>query len=240
MNRLENKICVVTGGTRGIGLEISKKFASEGAYVIACARGETSFDDPNIEYHKVDVSNPESTKELFDFVVNKFGRVDVLVCDAGVTADAMTYKMTDEMFDKVISINLKGIFNVVRYFGPYMEQQNKGSIINISSIVGEYGNIGQANYAASKAGIIGMSLSWAKEFARKGANVRVNVLSPGYIMTDMLKTVPEELLNKFAAQTMLKRLGQPEEIANAALFLASDESSYVTGTVLSADGGMRL
>ena len=240
MNRLENKICVVTGGTRGIGLEISKKFASEGAHVIACARGETSFDDPNIEYHKVDVSNPESTKELFDFVVNKFGRVDVLVCDAGVTADAMTYKMTDEMFDKVISINLKGIFNVVRYFGPYMEQQNKGSIINISSIVGEYGNIGQANYAASKAGIIGMSLSWAKEFARKGANVRVNVLSPGYIMTDMLKTVPEELLNKFAAQTMLKRLGQPEEIANAALFLASDESSYVTGTVLSADGGMRL
>lgn len=152
----------------------------------------------------------------------------------------MTYKMTDEMFDSVISVNLKGVFNIGRFVGPMMEKQGTGSIITISSVVGEYGNIGQANYAASKAGVIGLSKSWAKEFARKGQQVRVNVISPGYIMTDMLKTVPQDLLDKFADQTMLKRLGQPKEIANVALFLASELSTYITGSVLDANGGMRL
>ena len=149
-------------------------------------------------------------------------------------------KMTDEMFDLVISVNLKGVFNLTRLVGPYMQDHKSGSIINISSIVGVYGNYGQANYAASKAGVIGMTKTWAREFAAKGGNVRVNAIAPGYVMTDILKTVPQDLLDKFSAMTMVGRLGQPEEIANAALFLASEEASYVTGHVLEVNGGMRL
>jgi len=153
----------------------------------------------------------------------------------------MTAKMTEEQWDLVIDVNLKGLFNMTKLVGPYMEKQaTGGSIINISSVVGEYGNIGQANYAATKSAIFGLSKSWAKEFARKGAPVRVNSVAPGYVMTDILKTVPQELLDKFAGQTMLGRLGQPEELANAILFLASDEASYVTGHNLSVNGGMRL
>jgi 3-oxoacyl-[acyl-carrier protein] reductase len=166
--------------------------------------------------------------------------VDGLVCNAGITKDMMTYKMDEAAFDSVIDVNLKGVFNVVKSIGPFMEKQGHGSIVNVSSIVGEYGNIGQCNYAASKAGIIGMSKSWAKEFSRKGCQVRVNVICPGYIMTDMLKTVPEDLLNKFKDLTMLKRLGEPVEVANASLFLLSDLASYITGSVLDVNGGMRL
>ena len=130
--------------------------------------------------------------------------------------------------------------NLTRYIGPQMEDKGSGAIVNISSVVGEYGNIGQANYAAAKAGVIGLTKTWAKEFARKGAAVRVNCIAPGYTMTDMPKTVPQDLLDKFADMTMLKRLGRPEEIASAALFLVSEEASYVTGQVLSVNGGMRL
>ena len=184
--------------------------------------------------------NQESCKKLFEEVINKHGKIDVLIADAGITSDGLTAKLTDEEFDKVIDTNLKGIFNIVRLVGPYMENQGYGSIVTVSSIVGEYGNIGQANYAASKAGVIGMSKSWAKEFARKGVPVRVNCVAPGYILTDMVKTVPEHLLEKFAGQTMLKRLGKPEEVANVIVFLASDEASYVTGTVVDCNGGMRL
>ena len=174
------------------------------------------------------------------FRSEKHGKIDVLVNNAGITADSMTRKMSDEQWDRVINVNLKGVFNVTREIGPLMEETGGGSIINISSIVGVYGNIGQANYAATKAGVIGMSKTWAKEFARKGVPVRVNAIAPGYIMTDILKTVPQELLDKFAKLTMLGRLGEPHEIAGAALFLASDEASYVTGHVLEVNGGMRL
>jgi len=152
----------------------------------------------------------------------------------------MTVRMTDEQWDLVVDVNLKGIFNVTRFIGPFMERQGHGSIINISSVVGEFGNIGQANYAATKSAIFGLTKTWAKEFARRGAAVRVNSIAPGYTMTDMLKTVPQDLLDKFAAQTMLGRLGQPEEIAKAVMFLASDDSSYVTGHNLSVNGGLRL
>ena len=167
-------------------------------------------------------------------------RFDVLVADAGITADALTVKMTDEQFDKVIAVNLKGSFNVVRFVGPYMEKQGWGSIVNISSIVGEQGNIGQVNYSASKGAVISMTKTWAKEFSRKGANVRVNAVAPGYIMTRMMETVPQDLLDRFAGQTMLKRLGQAEEVAEVISFLASDAASYVTGTVIDVNGGMRL
>jgi 3-oxoacyl-[acyl-carrier protein] reductase len=152
----------------------------------------------------------------------------------------MTYKMTDDMWNAVIDVNLKGVFNLTRLIGPQMVKNNYGSIINISSVVGLFGNIGQANYAATKAGVIGLTMTWAKEFARKGENVRVNAIAPGYIMTEMLQTIPQDLLDKFAQLTMMKRLGQPAEIANAALFLASEEASYVTGQTLSVNGGMRL
>ncbi len=199
-----------------------------------------SYEHKNITGYVLNVTNSEACKMFFDEIVEKFGQIDILVNNAGITRDAMTRKMTDDQWNLVVDVNLKGVFNLVRHIGPHMEVFGGGSIINISSVVGEYGNIGQANYAATKAGMIGLTKTWAKEFARKGVPVRVNAISPGYIMTDILKTVPEELLTKFANLTMLKRLGQPKEIANAALFLASDEASYITGHTLSVNGGMRL
>ncbi len=237
---LKNKVIVITGGTSGIGYATACTMCREGAVVYACARHEREFLTENIRYHFLDVTDVNSCKKLIEDVLAEHGRIDVLVADAGITKDSLTVKMTEEDFDTVINTNLKGIFNMVKYIAPQMEKQGKGSIITVSSIVGRYGNIGQANYAASKAGIIGMSKSWAKEFARKGVPIRVNVIAPGYILTDMVKTVPNALLNTFAEQTMLKRLGQPEEVAEVITFLASDKASYITGAVIDVNGGMRL
>lgn len=238
--RLNGKVAIVTGGAKGLGQAMCELFAEEGAQVIAVDMMELTYNHPNVEFYKLNVASSEDVNKFAEYVFAKHGKADILVNNAGITRDAMTRKMSDEQFDLVIAVNLKGVFNMTRAFGPKMEELGYGSIINISSVVGVYGNIGQANYAASKAGVIGMSKSWAKEFARKGANVRCNAIAPGYIMTDMMKTVPEELLKKFADLTMLKRLGQPHEIAYAALYLASEESSYVTGQVLEVNGGMRL
>lgn len=238
--RLENKVAVITGGARGLGQAMAELFVKEGAKVIAVDMTELNYEALNVEGYKLNVTDTEECKKFFNYVIEKYGRIDVLVNNAGITKDAMTRKMSDEQWDLVINVNLKGVFNLTRYIGPNMQLLGGGSIINISSIVGEYGNIGQANYAASKAGIIGLTKTWAKEFAMKGGNVRVNAIAPGYIMTDILNTVPKELLEGFAKQTMLGRLGQPQEIAKAALFLASDEASYVTGHTLSVNGGMRL
>lgn len=240
MKRLEGKVAIVTGGAKGLGQSMSQLFAQEGAKVIAVDMGDLAYEEKNVEGYKLNVTDTENVKKFFDYVVEKYGRIDILVNNAGITRDAMTRKMTDEQWDLVIDVNLKGVFNLTRYVGPYMETQGGGSIINIASVVGEYGNIGQANYSASKAGVIGVTKTWAKEFARKGVPVRVNSIAPGYIMTDMMQTVPQDLLDRFAKLTMLGRLGQPEEVAKAALFLASDESSYVTGHNLSVNGGMRL
>ena len=189
---------------------------------------------------KADVSSTADCQRVYDEIQKLTDRVDILVNCAGITRDAMTRKMTEEQFDQVIAVNLKGVWNLTRLIGPAMQMQQSGSIINISSVVGIYGNIGQANYAATKAGVIGMTKSWAKEFALKGGNVRVNAVAPGYTMTNMMKTVPENLLEKFRGQTMLGRLAEPMEIANSVLFLASDLASYVTGEVLNVNGGMRL
>ncbi len=240
MNLLKNKIAVVSGASKGIGKETAIKMADEGAIVYACSRSKGDYYNDSIRYLELDVTDPDSCKKVFDHITNEHGRIDCLVCNAGITADRMTVKMTDDDFDKVIDTNLKGVFNLVRLFGPYMEVQGNGSIVAISSVVGEQGNIGQANYAASKAGIIGMCKSWAKEFSRKGAQVRVNVIAPGYILTDMVRSVREDLLEKFSAQTMLKRLGEPKEIANVVAFISSDEASYITGSVIDVNGGMRL
>ncbi len=240
MGSLENKIAVITGGTSGIGYATALKMAEEGAVVYACARHGRKFETSAVRYHYLDVTDAGSCMNLYEDVMAEQGKIDILVADAGITRDALTKNMTDEAFSDVIDTNLKGVFQIVRLIGPYMETQGHGSIIAVGSVVGEYGNIGQANYAASKAGVIAMCKSWAKEFARKGSQVRVNAIAPGYIMTDMLKTVPEHLLEKFAGMTMLKRLGKPEEIAEVITFLASDAASYITGTVIDVNGGMRL
>lgn len=240
MNSMKDKIVVISGGSKGIGLATAMKLAEQGAVVYACSRNSCEYENENIIWHELEVTDPDSSKKLFDDVIEKHGKVDVLIANAGITKDAMTRKMTDENFDMVIDTNLKGVFNLVRYFGPKMEEQGYGSIVAVSSVVGEQGNIGQANYAASKAGLIGMCKTWAKEFSRKGAQVRVNVIAPGYVLTDMVKSVPDDLLEKFAGQTMLKRLAQPEEIAEVISFLSSDKASYITGTVIDVNGGMRL
>ena len=238
--RLEGKVAVVTGGARGLGACMCQMFAKEGAKVIAVDMGEMTYQAEGVEYYALNITDGEGCRKFYDEIMAKYGKIDILVNNAGITRDAMTRKMTDEMWDAVINVNLKGIFNLTRYIGPQMENNGSGAIVNISSVVGEFGNIGQANYAATKAGVIGLTKTWAKEFARKGAAVRVNCIAPGYTMTDMLKTVPQDLLDKFASMTMLGRLGQPEEIASAALFLVSDDASYITGQVLSVNGGMRL
>ena len=238
--RLLDKVAVITGGAQGLGKAMALRFADEGAKVIAVDMNALDYNHENIEGATLNVTDSEGCKAFYDRIIEQYGQIDILVNNAGITRDAMTRKMTDDQWDLVMDVNLKGVFNLTRYVGPQMETIGGGSIINISSVVGEYGNIGQANYAATKAGVIGLSKTWAKEFARKGVPVRVNTITPGYTMTDILKTVPEDLLKQFASMTMLKRLGEPIEIANAALFLASDESSYITGHVLSVNGGMRL
>ncbi len=238
--RLNGKVAIITGAARGLGGEMAQLFAKEGAKVIAGDMMDLTYDVPNVEYFKLNVTDTKNCEELFNYAVEKYGKIDILVNNAGITRDTLTKKMTDEQWDVVLDVNLKGVFNLTRLVGPHMQANGGGSIISTSSVVGVFGNIGQANYAATKAGIIGLTKTWAKEFAMKGGNVRVNCIAPGYTMTDILKTVPQDLLDKFATMTMLGRLGQPIEIANAALFLASDESSYITGQTLQVDGGMRL
>lgn len=235
---LTEKVAIITGASQGIGLKIAEIYLDNGAKVVGIDYAHEDGLENGIEYIKADVSKIYECESIFHKIVGKYGRIDILVNCAGITRDALTKNMTEEQFDSVIEVNLKGVWNMTRFIGPYMQEQKGGSIINISSVVGYYGNVGQSNYAATKAGVIGMTKSWAKEFAFKGGNVRVNAIAPGYCMTAMMDTVPEKLLEQFKRQTMLGRLGQPEEIAKVALFLASDLSSYVTGTTIHADGGM--
>ncbi|MGI6782217.1 MAG: SDR family NAD(P)-dependent oxidoreductase [Acholeplasmataceae bacterium] len=246
MKRLEGKVAVITGGAKGLGRAMAETFAKEGAKVIAVDMAPLEYECKNVEFYELNITDEPGVEKFRDYAVEKYGHVDILVNNAGITRDAMLHKMSTDQWDLVINVNLKGVFLMGRAFGAHMRDIGGGSIINISSVVGEFGNIGQTNYAATKAGVIGMTKSWAKELARfdrkteRYIPVRVNAIAPGYTMTDMMKTVPQNLLDQFASQTMLGRLGQPQEIADAALFLASDESSYITGHVLSVNGGMRL
>lgn len=238
---LKNKIAIVTGESGGIGTEIVKVFLEQGAFVIGLSNiANDSLRNEKFRHYELNVCDTNQCEKIINEIYEEYQHIDVLVNCAGITRDAMTRKMTEDKFDEVISVNLKGPWNVTRIVGPRMQEQRNGSIINISSVVGIYGNIGQSNYAATKAGIIGMTKSWAKEFALKQGNVRVNAVAPGYTMTAMLKTVPQNLLDQFANQTMLGRLADPNEIANTVLFLASDMSSYITGEVINVNGGMRL
>ncbi len=237
---LQGKIAVVTGASNGIGKAIVDVFVENGARVIGLDIAEATSWNNNITMLRVNVADTSDCERVYKDICSMVDHIDILVNCAGITRDAMTKKMTEDQFDQVIAVNLKGVWNLTRLIGPEMQAQHSGSIINISSVVGVFGNIGQANYAATKAGVIGMTKSWAKEFALKEGGVRVNAVAPGYTMTSMMKTVPENLLEKFRGQTMLGRLAEPIEIANSVLFLASDLSSYVTGEVLNVNGGMRL
>ena len=243
--RLKGKVAIITGSTKGIGAETAKTFAREGAKVVVCGTRENAIKEVVEEIKamgaealgfKVDVSCRAQVDEMVAEIKKAWGKVDILVNNAGITADAMLKKMTEEQFDKVININMKGVFNCAQAVLEIMSEQGSGVILNATSVVGLYGNVGQTNYAAAKWGVIGMTKTWAKELGRKG--IRVNAVAPGFIMTPMTEAVPEKVLDMMKEKAPLQRLGKPEDIANAYLFLASDEASFVTGTVLSVDGGL--
>lgn len=240
MKRFEDKIVLITGGTKGIGLVTAQKFVDEGAHVIVTSRNKHDFSIGGAKYIQCDISDFNDVKLLIDEVIKQYGRIDVLVNNAGIMKDRTTLKMSEEEFDSVIDINLKGTFNMVKMVGPLMQNQKYGSIINLSSFVAKLGNIGQTNYVASKAAIEGMTKCWAREFARHGENVRVNAVAPGVVLTDIFKDTPKDVIDGFADKTMLKRLAEPQEIANVILFLASDEASYITGSIIPVDGGIIL
>lgn len=237
---LQGKVAIVTGATGGIGQAVCRLFKENGAKVIGihkhCKKKENLV--PGIDYIISSVTDYEEIKKVSEDIIKKYGKVDVLVNNAGINSDSLTKKMTEEQFDKVIATNLKGTWNVTKFIGTHMQENHGGSIINIASVVGVYGNVGQANYAASKAGMVGMTKSWAKEFSMKGGNVRVNAISPGFIKTKMLDGMPDKVLEQTMNKTMLGRLGEPSEVAELVLFLASDKSSYITGENINANGGM--
>lgn len=241
MKRMEGKVAIVTGGARGIGKQIVDTFVKEGAKkVISVDMAMGQSESECVKDVVLNVTDRESISRFVEEIKDEFGQVDVLVNNAGITRDALVNKLEEDDWNLVIDVNLKGVFNLTQAIVPMMLEKGKGSIVNISSVVGVYGNIGQTNYAATKAGVIGMSYTWAKEFTRKGAAIRTNVIAPGYIQTEMMETVPEKVLQPIRQKTPLQRLGTPQEIANAVLFLASDESSFVNGHVLEVTGGLRL
>ena len=242
--RLENKVAIITGGAGGIGLAAVKRFVAEGAKV-AIADYDQKLGEAvaaelgnQVAFFAVDVSKHEQVVGMVEKVVEKFGKIDILINNAGITRDATLMKMTDEDFDKVIQINLNGVYYCTQAVAPHMIAQGYGKIISTSSVSGVYGNFGQTNYAATKAAIIGMTKTWAKELGRKGINV--NAVAPGFTATPMVEKMPEKVLQQMQSITSLQRLGKPDDIANAYLFLASDESSYISGHVLQVDGGIMM
>lgn len=245
--RLEGKVAIITGGGRGIGRETALVFAREGARVLVndvdepagrAAVEEIKKQRGAAHFVKADVSKATEAKMLAEATVKQFGRIDILLNNAGILRDATLLKMAEEQFDQVISVNLKGVFNCTQAVAPVMIQQGKGKIINVSSVVALYGNFGQTNYVASKAGIIGMTKVWARELGRKG--ICVNAVAPGFISTEMIKSVPEKIIEALKEKIPLGRLGEPRDIANVYLFLASDESYYINGAVISVDGGITV
>ncbi|MFQ6113188.1 MAG: beta-ketoacyl-ACP reductase [bacterium] len=244
--RLKDKIAIITGAACGIGRTTAITFAREGAKIVAAdineqagtgvveaikAKGGTA------NFENVNVSEPEEVNRMVTNTLNTYGRIDILINNAGILADARLVKMEPEQWQRVIDVNLKGVFLCAQAVAKVMETQETGGVIlNASSVVGLYGNFGQTNYVATKAGIIGMTKTWARELGRKG--IRVNAVAPGFIETDILKAMPEKVINLMIEKTPLRRMGSPQDIANAYLFLASDEASFITGAVLSVDGGI--
>jgi len=246
MRLLEGKTAVVTGAARGIGKAIAIRFAQEGcniAFTDLVIDENAKTTEAEIAAYGVMVKGYASNAALFEdthivvnAILNDFGRVDILVNNAGITRDGLMMRMSEQQWDMVINVNLKSAFNFIHALTPVMMKQKSGSIINMSSVVGVHGNAGQANYSASKAGMIGLAKSIARELGSRG--IRANAIAPGFIITEMTHKLSEEVREEWAKQIPLKRGGTPEDVANAALFLASDLSSYITGQVIQVDGGM--
>jgi 3-oxoacyl-[acyl-carrier protein] reductase len=247
MGLVDKKVAIVTGGAQGIGAAIVDRLASEGANIaVVDINAEKAAEvaaavrakGVEAESYKVDVSNTDDVKVLVAEITKRFGRVDILVNNAGITRDGLLMTMSEQDWDLVLAVNLKSIFNFIKSVARPMVKQKGGSIINVSSVVGLMGNAGQINYSASKAGVIGVTKSSAKELA--GRNIRVNAIAPGYIQTAMTDKLDEKARNALMEHIPSKRLGQPEDVANAVLFLASELSSYITGEVIRIDGGMAM
>lgn len=249
--RLKDKVCLITGGAAGIGKATAAKFAAEGAKVVICdineeaGRATAAELGPEAAFYKVNVADRQAVQAWVDDVAARYGRVDVLVNNAGIVRDnqlvrwkdgQLAKQMPEADFDLVVAVNLKGVFNCAQAVTPYMIRQGGGVILNASSVVGLDGNFGQTNYVATKAGVIGMTKVWARELGKYG--IRVNAVAPGFTATEILSAMPEKIIEGMVARTPLGRMGQPEDIANAYLFLASDEASFITGAVLRVDGGL--
>ena len=243
---LDGKIAVVTGASRGIGSAIARKLADEGATVVInyngseeranAVKAEIEGKGQKAVVRKCDVSDFASCETFIQGVIKEFGRIDILVNNAGITRDGLLMKMSEEDFDQVLDTNLKGAFHTIRFASRQMLRQKSGRIINMASVVGVSGNAGQANYAASKAGVIGLTKATAKELASRG--ITVNTIAPGFIETEMTAVLSDKVKEATAAQIPLGTFGQPEDVANAVAFLASDEARYITGQVLHVDGGL--
>jgi 3-oxoacyl-[acyl-carrier protein] reductase len=248
--RLKGKVAIITGGAQGIGFATAEKFLAEGAVVAVADVRREAVDAAvrelaegcghpgHVEGHVVDVTRREQIDAMVEAVKTRHGRIDVLVNNAGITMDARLVKMSEEQFDRVIDVNLKGTYNCARAVVDTMSTQGFGVILNASSVVGIYGNFGQTNYAASKFGVIGFVKTWARELGPKG--IRVNAVAPGFIATPILHTIPDKVLEQMNERVPLKRLGRPEEVASVYAFLASDEASYVNGAVIEVSGGMTV
>lgn len=251
--RLKDKVCLITGGAAGIGKAAALRFAQEGAKVVICDVSQEAGDEllpllgPEASFTVVNVVDRDAVQGWIDATLQKYGRIDVLINNAGVTRDSLLVKykdgqvvgqMSQEAWDFVIDVNLKGVFNCAQAVIPAMIEQGGGVIINASSVVGLYGNFGQTNYVATKAGVIGMTKVWARELGKY--KIRVNAVAPGFVLTEMVKKMPEKVLANMQEHTPIGRLGEPEDIANAFLWLASDEASFVHGATISVDGGIVL
>lgn len=245
MNNLENKVAIVTGASRGIGKVIAEDIAKAGATVVCVSRSQSDIDNVANSINEnggiaiaiaCDISNGKQYQELAKSVIEKFGSIDILVNNAGVTKDGLIMRMSEDDWDIVIDTNLKGAFNGTKAVTRHMMKQRSGRIINISSVVGLIGNAGQANYAASKAGLIGLTKATAKELASRG--ITANCIAPGYIETDMTKQLSDKIRDALIQQIPLGRIGQAKDIASIVCFLASDDASYITGQTFTVDGGM--
>ena len=245
--RLKDKVCIITGAAQGIGLATARRFAREGAVVIVCdvrapgvdaAVQQCRQDGAQAEGFVVNVTDRAQVDAMVQAVRQRWGRIDVLVNNAGITRDARLQKMTLEQFDAVIDVNLRGVFHCSQAVADAMVLQGSGVILNASSVVGIYGNFGQTNYAASKFGVIGFTKTWSRELGPKG--VRVNAVAPGFIETPILATMPQKVVEQMRQDVPLRRMGQPEEIASVYAFLASDDASYVNGAVLEVSGGLTV
>lgn len=245
---LTGKTALVTGASRGIGAAIAKALAKEGAAVVINYNGskekaqavadEITLSGGKAEIYQCSVSDFEACGEMIKTLIQKYGRIDILVNNAGITRDGLLMKMSEEDFDAVVDTNLKGAFNTIRHMSRYFLKQKSGKIINISSVSGILGNAGQTNYSASKAGVIGLTKSAARELASRGINV--NAIAPGFIATDMTNAMSEDAKAKMTEMIPLNRIGKPEEIADLAVFLASGKADYITGQVFAVDGGMTI